>query len=48
MDVLPNAIPPGAYATSIVLLCYSGVCLASSVLLACMLIRNGEKINCTF
>ncbi|KAK3110129.1 hypothetical protein LTR53_015904 [Teratosphaeriaceae sp. CCFEE 6253] len=42
MDV---AIPQGAYAASILVLVWSAFCLSASVLLAYMLITNGERTN---
>ncbi|KAK3623437.1 hypothetical protein LTR56_021613 [Elasticomyces elasticus] len=40
-----NAIPPGAYLASILVLLWSAFCLATSILLVGMLLANGERTN---
>ncbi|KAK3628677.1 hypothetical protein LTR56_018492 [Elasticomyces elasticus] len=42
---MDNAIPPGAYLASILVLLWSAFCLAASILLVGMLLANGERTN---
>jgi len=44
--MMGNNIPDGAWTAAILVLVYSVVCLGLSVLLACMLVANGSKLNC--
>jgi hypothetical protein len=43
---MDDALPQSAWTACILVLIYSAICLCSSILLASMLIANGEKTNC--
>ncbi|KAI7139040.1 hypothetical protein KC337_g34 [Hortaea werneckii] len=47
MDNTNAALPSGAWVAWILVLIYSAICLAATILLSSMLIVNGERFNCT-
>jgi len=43
---MENSIPQEAYAAAVLVLVYSLICLASSILLTCMLAANDQRTSC--